>query len=67
MMKLLNKHGIFERNSILLLVGILLMVSIGGLVEIVPLFYLENTIEDVVIIRFILILLILKRLKLPSE
>ena len=46
-MKLLNKHAVFEKNSILLLVGILIMVSIGGLVEIVPLFYLENTIEKV--------------------
>lgn len=46
-MKLLNKHAIFEKNPIILLVGILLMVSVGGLVEIVPLFYLENTIEKV--------------------
>ncbi len=44
-MKLLEKHAIFEKNSIILVVGILLMVAIGGLVEIVPLFYLENTIE----------------------
>ena len=40
-------HGRFERNSILLIVGILLVVSIGGLIEIAPLFYLENTIEKV--------------------
>ena len=40
-------HGIFERNSILLLVGILLVVSIGGLVEIAPLFLLDSTIEKV--------------------
>lgn len=46
-MKLLDKHAVFEKNSIILLVGILLTVSIGGLVEIVPLFYLENTIEKV--------------------
>lgn len=46
-MKLLDRHAIFEKNSIILVVGILLMVSIGGLVEIVPLFYLENTIEKV--------------------
>ena len=31
----------------LLLIGILIVVAIGGLVEIVPLFYLENTIEKV--------------------
>ncbi len=46
-MKLPIKHAIFEKNSIFLLLGILVMVSIGGLVEIVPLFYLENTIEKV--------------------
>lgn len=41
------KHEIFEKNPIVLLVGILIAVSIGGLVEIAPLFYLENTIEKV--------------------
>jgi cytochrome c oxidase cbb3-type subunit 2 len=41
------KHEIFEKNSILLLIGILVVVSIGGLVEIAPLFYLKNTIEKV--------------------
>lgn len=40
-------HGIFERNSIILLVGILIVVSIGGLVEIAPLFLLNSTIEKV--------------------
>jgi len=40
-------HGKLERNSILLIIGILLVVSIGGLIEIAPLFYLENTIEKV--------------------
>jgi cytochrome c oxidase cbb3-type subunit 2 len=44
-MSLFDKHAIFEKNSILLLVGILVMVAIGGLVEIVPLFYLKSTIE----------------------
>ncbi|WP_330083078.1 cytochrome-c oxidase, cbb3-type subunit II [Methylocystis iwaonis] len=38
---------ILETNSILLIVGILLLVSVGGIVEIVPLFYLKNTIEQV--------------------
>lgn len=42
---------ILETNSILLVVGILLLVSVGGLVEIVPLFYLKNTIEKVEGIR----------------
>ena len=41
------KHENFEKNSILLLIGTLLVVSIGGLVEIAPTFYLESTIEKV--------------------
>lgn len=40
-------HGKFERNSILLVVGIIGVVSVGGIVEIAPLFYLESTIEKV--------------------
>ena len=46
-MSLWNKHAIFEKNSIILTVGILLVVAIGGLVEIGPLFYLKSTIETV--------------------
>jgi cytochrome c oxidase cbb3-type subunit 2 len=42
-----NRHHIFEKNSIILVLGILAVVSIGGLVEIVPLFYLKSTIEVV--------------------
>ena len=38
---------LFESNATLLLVGSLLVVTIGGIVEIAPLFYLENTIEKV--------------------
>ncbi|MBT5459652.1 MAG: cytochrome-c oxidase, cbb3-type subunit II [Rhodospirillaceae bacterium] len=41
------KHEIIEKNSILLLVGTLIVASIGGIVEIAPLFYLESTIEKV--------------------
>ena len=41
------KHAVLEKNSILLTVGILFTVSIGGLVEITPLFFLESTIEKV--------------------
>ena len=37
----------FEKNSILLLIGILIAISIGGLVEIVPLFTSKSTIEKV--------------------
>jgi cytochrome c oxidase cbb3-type subunit 2 len=40
-------HGKFERNSILMVVGILIVVAIGGIVELAPLFYLESTIEKV--------------------
>ena len=46
-MGLLDKHSFIETNATILLVGSLLVVSIGGIVEIAPLFYLENTIEDV--------------------
>ena len=46
-MSILDKHSIIERNATLLLVGSLVVVSIGGIVEIAPLFYLENTIEKV--------------------
>jgi cytochrome c oxidase cbb3-type subunit 2 len=46
-MSLWHKHAIFEKNSIALVIGILIVISIGGLVEIVPLFYLKNTIEKV--------------------
>lgn len=46
-MGILDKHKFIETNATLLLVGSLLVVSIGGIVEIAPLFYLENTIEDV--------------------
>ena len=46
-MSILDKHAILERNATLLLAGSLLVVTIGGIVEIAPLFYLENTIEKV--------------------
>jgi cytochrome c oxidase cbb3-type subunit 2 len=46
-MALIDKHKLIERNATLLLAGSLFVVTIGGIVEIVPLFYLENTIEKV--------------------
>jgi cytochrome c oxidase cbb3-type subunit 2 len=46
-MALMDKHAILERNATLLLAGSFLVVTIGGIVEIAPLFYLENTIEKV--------------------
>ena len=42
-----KNHSKLERHSLLLVLGILLVVSVGGLVEISPLFYLESTIEKV--------------------
>ena len=42
-----SRHQILEKNSIILVVGILAVVAIGGIVEIVPLFYLKSTIEAV--------------------
>jgi cytochrome c oxidase cbb3-type subunit 2 len=41
------KHAKFERHSLWLVIGIVIVISIGGLVEISPLFYLESTIEKV--------------------
>lgn len=46
-MAILDKHAILEKNATLLLVCSLLVVTIGGIVEIAPLFYLQNTIEKV--------------------
>ncbi len=46
-MSLIEKHAILEKNATLLLAGSFLVVTIGGIVEIAPLFYLENTIEKV--------------------
>lgn len=40
-------HVKFETNTILLLIGIIITVAIGGLVEIVPLFTIGETIEKV--------------------
>ena len=40
-------HDIFEKNSILLAIGILIVVSIAGFVQIVPLYFIEGTIEKV--------------------
>jgi cytochrome c oxidase cbb3-type subunit 2 len=44
-------HAILEKHSMLLLVGILIVVAVGGLVEIAPLFWLGSTIEKVEGIR----------------
>ena len=46
-MQILEKHKILEKNATLLLIFSFIVVTIGGLVQITPLFYLENTIETV--------------------
>ncbi len=40
-------HEPFEKNSLILLLGILVVVSIGGLVQIAPLYWVDSTIEKV--------------------
>jgi len=50
-MSLWTRHAIFEKNSIVLLIGVLIVISIGGIVEIAPLFYLKSTIEKVGSVR----------------
>lgn len=44
---MLKHHDKIERNSILLLILTVIVISIGGLVEITPLFRIEQTIEKV--------------------
>ena len=44
---MLKHHDKIEKNSIILLILTLIVVSIGGLVEIAPLFRIETTIEKV--------------------
>lgn len=46
-MSLLKQHKKLETNAFLLMLGIFVTVIIGGLVEIVPLFTIESTIEKV--------------------
>lgn len=44
---MLDKHEFFEKRSVVMLLGIIVTVLIGGLVEIVPLFRTETVIEPV--------------------
>jgi cytochrome c oxidase cbb3-type subunit 2 len=44
---MLNRHEFLEKRGLVLTVAILVVVAIGGIVEIAPLFYLESTIEKV--------------------
>ena len=46
-MSLLDKHWKLETHATWLLVACLFVVSIGGIIEIAPLFYLKNTVEKV--------------------
>ncbi len=48
---MMKHHTKLERNSIWMLICIILVIAIGGLVEIVPLFRIETTIEKVSGIR----------------
>jgi cytochrome c oxidase cbb3-type subunit 2 len=43
----MRHHKVFEKNTFILLVATLVVVSIGGIIEAAPLFYLKNTIEKV--------------------
>ncbi len=46
-MGILKHHGKVERNLLVLILGIFVTVSIGGIVEVLPLFTIESTIEKV--------------------
>ena len=46
-MSIWKRHQAIEKHATLMMVLSLVVVSIGGIVEIAPLFYLENTIEKV--------------------
>jgi cytochrome c oxidase cbb3-type subunit 2 len=46
-MAFIDKHAILEKSPTLLFTASLLVVTVGGIVEIAPLFWLENTIEKV--------------------
>ena len=46
-MSLIEKHAVLEKNVTLLFAASFVVVTIGGIVEIAPLFYLQNTIEKV--------------------
>lgn len=46
-MQMFKHHVKLEKNSIWLLVGIVIAISVGGMVEVLPLFRMETTIEKV--------------------
>jgi len=46
-MSFIKRHGAIERHATLLMVLSFVVVTVGGIVEIAPLFWLQNTIEKV--------------------
>ena len=46
-MSIWSRHQALEGNSIFLIIGILVVIAIGGIVEVTPLFYLKSTVEKV--------------------
>lgn len=46
-MSWMNKHTFFEKNSVALMIGIIVVVLIGGIIEIIPLFRKDTVIEPV--------------------
>lgn len=46
-MSFTQKHEKLEKNSVLLLIGVIITVLIGGIIEIIPLFRMETVIEPV--------------------
>lgn len=46
-MSWMNKHVFLEKNSLALMIGIVVVVLIGGIVEVIPLFRKETVIEPV--------------------
>ena len=46
-MSFLNKHTFLEKNSLALMIGIVVVVLIGGIIEVIPLFRKETVIEPV--------------------
>lgn len=46
-MQMTERHKKLERNITLLTVSVLITVAIGGIIEIAPLFWIDNTIEEV--------------------
>ena len=45
------RHEILEKNTVLFLICVLLTIAIGGIVEVIPLFTIETTVEHVTGIR----------------